>query len=43
VLQWNPRDPDDRPGPGWNTLWEGGRPGDKKERFRLLAFDRSSS
>lgn len=43
VLQFDPRDPDDRPGPGWTTLWEGGRPGDKKERFRLLAFDRSAS
>lgn len=41
VLQWNPREPDERPGPGWTTLWEGSRPGDKKERFRLLAFDRT--
>jgi 4-amino-4-deoxy-L-arabinose transferase-like glycosyltransferase len=41
VLQWNPREPDERPGPGWTTLWEGSRPGDKKERFRLLAFDRA--
>jgi 4-amino-4-deoxy-L-arabinose transferase-like glycosyltransferase len=43
ILQWDPREPDDRPGPGWTTLWEGGRPGDKKERFRLLAFDRSAA
>jgi len=43
VLQWNPREPDERPGPGWTTLWEGGRPGDKKERFRLLAFERGAS
>jgi 4-amino-4-deoxy-L-arabinose transferase-like glycosyltransferase len=40
VLQWSPREPDERPGPGWTTLWEGNRPGDKKERFRLLAFNR---
>jgi 4-amino-4-deoxy-L-arabinose transferase-like glycosyltransferase len=43
VLQFNPRDPDDRPGPGWKVLWEGGRPGDKKERFRLLTFERAQS
>lgn len=41
VLQWNPREPDERPGLGWKTLWEGSRPGDKKERFRLLAFGRA--
>lgn len=43
VLQYDPRYPDARPGPGWTTLWEGGRPSDKKEHFRLLAFDRKSS
>ena len=42
VLQFNPREPDGRPGPGWTTLWEGSRPGDKGERFRLLAFDRTA-
>lgn len=42
LLQWNPRTPETRPGPGWVTLWEGSRPGEKRERFRLLRFDRES-
>ncbi|MEO1767222.1 ArnT family glycosyltransferase [Thiobacter aerophilum] len=39
LLQWNPRTPETRPGPGWVRLWEGGRPGEKRERFRLLRFE----
>jgi 4-amino-4-deoxy-L-arabinose transferase-like glycosyltransferase len=36
LLQWDPRTVETRPGPGWVILWEGGRPNEKKERFRLL-------
>jgi 4-amino-4-deoxy-L-arabinose transferase-like glycosyltransferase len=43
ILQFNPEAPDSRPGLGWTTRWEGGRPGEKDERFRLLTFGRPKS
>ena len=35
LVQGNPREETDVPGPQWLRVAEAGRPGDKHERFRL--------
>lgn len=40
LLQWDPRQTETRPGPGWRLVWEGSRPGERKERFRLFVSER---
>ncbi|MHB1592273.1 MAG: ArnT family glycosyltransferase, partial [Sulfuricella sp.] len=41
LVQGNARNPDAPPGPEWNKIWEGNRPGDKSERYWL--FQRNPS
>ena len=36
LTQGNANDPDTPPGPEWSKIWEGNRPGDKSERYRLF-------
>ncbi|HUW51016.1 MAG TPA: glycosyltransferase family 39 protein [Sulfuricella sp.] len=36
LAQGNANDPDTLPGPEWRKIWEGNRPGDKSERYRLF-------
>lgn len=39
LVQGSARDPDTPPGPEWRKIWEGNRPGDKLERYRLFQRD----
>lgn len=41
LVQGGASDPDTPPGPEWRKIWEGNRPGDKSERYRL--FQRAPS
>jgi 4-amino-4-deoxy-L-arabinose transferase-like glycosyltransferase len=41
LMQGFARNPDAPPGPEWNKIWEGNRPGDKSERYWL--FQRNPS
>lgn len=36
LIQGNSKQQDLNPGPGWRLIWEGHRPGDKYERFKLF-------
>lgn len=36
LVQGSARNPDAPPGPEWNKIWEGNRPGDKLERYWLF-------
>lgn len=38
IVQWDPKNGIAPAPAGWITLWEGARPGDKRSRFRLLAY-----
>jgi 4-amino-4-deoxy-L-arabinose transferase-like glycosyltransferase len=42
LVQGTPR-PEISPGPGWKKIWEGARPGDKDERYRLYRRTAKSS
>jgi hypothetical protein len=35
-VQGRAKDPEAPPGPEWNKIWEGNRPGDKLERHWLF-------
>ncbi len=41
LMQGSARNPEAPPGPEWNKIWEGNRPGDKSERYWL--FQRNPS
>jgi hypothetical protein len=36
LVQGGAKDPDTLPGQEWRKIWEGNRPGDKSERYRLF-------